>query len=144
MTVVYVDTSALAKLYVEEAGTARMRERAAAAEVVASSVLAWAEGLAMLARRRREGLLDEAEARMLRDRFRSDFSELVTVDLDGRVLELCERLVLDHPLRGADAVHLASALVLAEAGLAVEFACSDRALMAAARAERLAAFDPAA
>jgi hypothetical protein len=66
------------------------------------------------------------------------------VDLDARVLELVDALVGRHPLRSADAVHLSSALVLSEAGLAVSFACSDKTLLTAARAERLSAFDPAA
>lgn len=144
MKVLYADTSALAKLYVAEAGTESMRLRAVGAEVVASSVLAWPETLAMLARRRREGLLSAAEHELIRDRFVGDFGDLTVVDLGGRVLELAERVLADHPLRSADAVHLASALLLTEAGLAVDFACSDRALLAAARAERLAAFDPAA
>ncbi|HVT17946.1 MAG TPA: hypothetical protein VHQ90_17430 [Thermoanaerobaculia bacterium] len=52
---------------------------------------------------------------------------------------LCRR----HPLRGADAVHLASALLLREEGLDVLFACSDRHLLEAAAAEGLAIFDPA-
>jgi predicted nucleic acid-binding protein len=143
VSVLYVDTSALAKLYVEEAGTERMRARAVAAEAVASSVLTWFEGLAMLARRNREGLITAEEHQALRRQFHVDWSALAAVDLDGRVLELADRLVHEHPLRGADAVHLASALVLGEAGLVVEFACSDRTLNAAARAERLPVFDPA-
>ena len=144
MTALYADTSALAKLYVHEDGSARMLERARSAEVVSSSVLAWPETLAMLSRRRRDGLLSKREHALLRDRFHDDFGDLLVVALDGRVLEVVERLVTAHPLRSADAVHLASALMLVEAGLAVEFACADRALLAAARAERLLAFDPAA
>jgi uncharacterized protein len=97
----------------------------------------------MLARRHREGLLSDAEHSLLHDRFAEDFGDVLAVGLDGRVLEIVDRLVGAHPLRGSDAVHLASALVLVEGGLAVDFACSDRTLLAAARSERLAAFDPA-
>lgn len=143
MSVLYVDTSALAKLYLIEAGSERIAERARAAPSVASSTLAWPECLASFARRRREGTISADEHRALREKFVSDWGNVATIDLDGRVLEIADRLLLDHALRGADAAHLASALYLAEQGLAVEFACSDRALVAAARAERLAAFDPA-
>jgi predicted nucleic acid-binding protein len=143
LSVLYADTSALAKVYVEEAGTRRMRERAVVSEAVASSVLAWPEALAMLARRRREGLLTAAEHDALRARFHADWLAIVAVDLDGRVLELVDQLVRDHPLRSADAVHLASALFLQESGLVVEFACCDHTLIAAARRERLPVFDPA-
>jgi hypothetical protein len=53
---------------------------------------------------------------------------------------LCHR----HPLRGADAVHLARALLLREEGLDILFARSDRHLLEAAAAEGLGTFDPAA
>ena len=138
----YVDTSALAKLYIEEPGTAFMREHARAASLVASSVLVWPEALAMLSRRRREGLLTVEEYTSLHASFVADFSDLVVVDLDGRVLEIVDRLVAEHPLGGSDASHLASALFLQESGLAVTFACADCTLLSAARAERLQAFDP--
>ena len=144
MSVLFLDTSALAKIYVYEEGSDPIRRRSGAAEVVASSLLAWPECLAMLARRKREGLLSEGERAALHAQFTEDFADLLVVDLDARVLEIVERLVSNHPLRGADAVHLASALLLVEAGLSVEFACCDRALLAAARAERLPAFDPGA
>jgi predicted nucleic acid-binding protein len=144
LTILYADTSALAKLYVEESGSERMRERVATVDVVSSSILAWPEGMAMLSRRRRDGLLTAAEHERLRGQFRDDFEQLLVVGLDRRVLELVDRLVVDHPLRSADAVHLGSALFLAESGLDTEFACSDRTLLAAARAERLRSADPTA
>lgn len=143
MSVLYVDTSALAKLYLIEAGSERMIERTRAAAAVASSTLAWPECLASFARRRREGTISADEHRALREQFVSDWSNVATIDLDGRVLEIADRLLLAHALRGADAAHLASALFLSEQGLPVEFACSDRTLLAAARSERLTAFDPA-
>ena len=143
MSVLYVDTSALVKAYISEAGTERMLVHLRAAEAVASSVLVWPETLATFARRSREGLMSAHEHADLRRRFHEDYQGLVTVDLDARVLELVDALLLRHPLRSADAAHLASACFLAESGIAVAFACADRALLAAAIAERLPAFDPA-
>lgn len=143
MSILYADTSALVKLYVDEQGSAPMLELVHGASEVASSVLCWPETLATFARRQREGLLSTDERQRLADRFVDDHAALVSVALDGRVLELVQRLVVDHPLRSADAIHLASALFLAEQGLDLRFACSDRPLLAAARAERLDVVDPA-
>lgn len=143
MSVLYADTSALVKLYVDEAGSDEMVRLVSVATDLASSVLAWADVHATLSRRHREALLNDEELRALRVRFTEDFGAMTVVGLDGRVLELVERIVRDHALRGGDAVHLASAVLLAEEGVAVRFACSDRALIAAARAERLDAIDPA-
>ncbi len=144
MTALYADTSALVKLYVDELGSDAMLALVRDADTVASSVLVWPELLATLARRRREGLLDDAEHTALRAAFVRDHDALVTVRLDARVLEIVARLVTNHPLRSADAIHLASALFLAEEGLPVRFVCADRTLLGAARAERLAAVDPTA
>jgi predicted nucleic acid-binding protein len=52
--------------------------------------------------------------------------------------EAIDRIVQRHPLRGLDAIHLASALhVREESSEQVLFVCGDRRLLAAARAEGL-------
>jgi len=53
---VYLDTSSLVKLFLEEAGSAEVRALTATA-TIATSVVAYAETRATLARRRREGML---------------------------------------------------------------------------------------
>jgi uncharacterized protein len=58
------------------------------------------------------------------------------------IMELTRELVLRHPLRGFDAIHLASALRLRERiGEAVQFVASDRRLLVAAKNEGLATID---
>ena len=52
--VVYLDTSAPLKLYVEEEGRELVREAVGAAEVAATSTVAYAEARVGLARRLRE------------------------------------------------------------------------------------------
>jgi hypothetical protein len=64
------------------------------------------------------------------------------VPVGSAVLQLMPGLCARHPLRGADAVHLASALLLHQEGLQITFACSDRNLVEAAAAEGLVTFDP--
>ncbi|HEX2253151.1 MAG TPA: hypothetical protein VHQ65_07785 [Thermoanaerobaculia bacterium] len=58
------------------------------------------------------------------------------------LLALLPRLVGEHPLRGADAVHLASALSIRDAGIEVVFAVADARLSSAGEAEGLTIFDP--
>ena len=53
----YVDTSSLVKLYVTEAGSDVVRQLVGGANLVATSVVAYAETRAALARLRREGAL---------------------------------------------------------------------------------------
>jgi predicted nucleic acid-binding protein len=144
--ILFLDTSALVKLYIAEPGSERMRETAAQGEPVAASVLAFAEIHATFSRRRREEFeefLSATELEQLRLGFADDWEQLTQVPVGAAVLQLVPRLCERYPLRGADAVHLASALLLHEEGLEVTFACSDRRLLEAAAAEGLSLFDPA-
>ena len=142
--ILFLDTSALVKLYIAEPGSARMREAVAQVESMAVSTLAFAEIHATLARRRREELLLATELEQIRRAFAEDWEALAQMPVGGAVLKLVPRLCERHPLRGADAVHLASALLLREEGLEVLFACSDRQLLGAAATEGFVTLDPAA
>jgi predicted nucleic acid-binding protein len=142
--ILFLDTSALVKIYIAEPGSERMREAVAREEPKAASVLAFAEIHATFARRRREGLLLATELEQVRLGFADDWEKLTQMPVGAAVLRLVPGLCERHPLRGADAVHLASALLLHEEGLEVIFACSDRNLLGAAAVEGLATFDPTA
>lgn len=139
--ILFADTSALIKLYIEEPGSAAMAERARHART-ALSVLAYAEVYSTFARRLRESLLTEEEHTELTERFERDWQGVILVPLSPPVAGRIPQLVKDHPLRGADAVHLASALMLHEAGLEVTFAVADDRLVEAAGGESLEAFNP--
>ena len=140
--ILFLDTSALVKLYIAEPGSDRMREVVARGEPIAASALAFAEVHATFMRRRREELLQATELEQLQLAFAGDWEELTQVPVGSAVLELVPGLCRRHPLRGADAVHLASALLLHQEELQVTFACSDRHLMEAAAAEGLVTYDP--
>ena len=140
--ILFVDTSVLVKLYLAEPGSERMREAAAQEDTLAASLLAFAEIHATFARRRREELLLASELEELQLRFAEDWEELMQIPVGAETLAFVPGLCERHPLRGADAVHLASALLLHREGMEILFACSDRNLLGAAAAEGLAIFDP--
>ena len=140
--ILFVDTSVLVKLYIAEPGSERMRESAGHEDHIAASLLAFAESHATFARRHRERFLLTPELEELLLRFTEDWDELMQVPISAEILALVPGLCKRHPLRGADAVHLASALLLRQEGLDVLFACSDGGLLTAAAAEGLAIFDP--
>jgi len=141
--VTYADSSVIVKRYYEEVGTERVLERLAAAERVFTSRLAYAEVHAALARKRRERAVSEAAYRRAASAFESDWPAYDQIALDATTLGAVPRLVRRHPLRGADAVHLAAAVWLREhAGDPLELWASDDRLLDAARRERLIAVNP--
>lgn len=111
MTVVYLDTSALAKLYVQEEGDERVMAAIEKTQAVVTSVITYTEVRAVFARRLRDGEVTEAEHMQMVARFDEDWEGVNEVDVMPRVYRLAGSLVVAHPrLRAMDALHMASAL----------------------------------
>ena len=130
------DSSALLPLLVDEPA----RERLLALLEADSEVLAWwgtpVEIVSVLARREREELLtaDEVAAALAAARALAEgWHEIVPSDAVRRT---AERLLRTHPLRAADALQLAAALIAADHNPgSLEIVCLDDFLKAAARRE---------
>ena len=78
----------------------------------ASSILSSPEGRAALAAARRAGRLTAEGHARAREEFESLNRELLIVGIDAPLAHQAGQLAEEHALRGYDAVHLASALVL--------------------------------
>lgn len=154
----YADSSALVKRYLEERGSDKLIAKIAATtrarHRVLTSVLSFAEVHAAMARKLRERPpLLATEYHWATARLDSDWRTYLTrVELTTAVLNLIPDLVKRHFLRGSDAIHLASALWVRESlefgrakGTSAEtliFATSDKQLARAAEYEQLEVFDP--
>ena len=135
---IYLDTSALVKRYVAEPGTPVVHALVTRHGPIATAKIAYAEVHAGFARKRREGRLAERGYSSACGLFESDWHAYVRLDLQDEVLVLARDLLRKHPLKGFDAIHLASAIRLRTA-LAEDmmFAAADMRLLDAARGERL-------
>ena len=146
MSALFVDTSALAKRYLGEVGSAWARSvtAPAAGHVVIIASVTVVEMFSLLARRGREGTLAAANITLLGNAFLLHAErEYLVVPLDGRVLAQARTLVARFPLRTLDAIQLASAQTAgAILGESITFISSDRNLLAAASAEGLLTGDP--
>ena len=139
----YLDTSALVKHFVAEKGSDRVREIVSAGEPAATSKIGHAEVHAALARRRREGGLSTRQYTTACRNFEENWQTYVKVDLQDEVLLLARDLIKRRPLRGFDAIHLASALTLGrELGEPMMFIAADARLLDAAEAEKLRVLNP--
>lgn len=148
MSLLFVDTSGLAKRYLSEVGSSWVRALLApvAGNVVVVSALAQVEMVSLLARRVRENDLTAADAAALEGTFMLQVAaEYLIIALRDDVLADARILVKAHPLRALDALQLASARVAqARLGEAITVISGDRALLSAAAAEGLLVDDPAA
>ena len=136
--ILYLNTSALVKLYVEEAGTREMVARVERATAVATARITYAEARAAFARHRREGALRVADLRQVVRELDAEWGSFSVVEVSDAVVRRAGALAERHALRGYDAVHLAAAVDLRRAGGDVEFAAFDARLCRAARREGLA------
>lgn len=136
--IAYLDSSVLVKKYVIEPGTPELLDLWNRADAIAISTVGYAEVVAAFHRKRRETNLAPDVARRLTSSFKSDWETFVRVDVSPLLHDLIDRLVAKHPLRGFDAIHLASAIFLRESlGPDLVFACADSKLSVAAKSEGL-------
>lgn len=132
------DSSALVPLLVSESDTSR-RARALQAD---SELAVWwgtaVECESALQRRLREGALDASGIRLARFNLSRLAEAWHEVPASTAVRTLSIRLLRTHPLRAADALQLAAALSLAQAGLSgLTFLTADQRLALAAETEGL-------
>ena len=136
--ILYLDTSALVKLYVRERGTAAVRRQADDAEAVATSMVAYAEARAAFARLLRERPASRKRHRQRVAQFDRDWDRYAVVELTPAVAHNSGEIAERHGLRGFDAIHLASALWLKSAYSGdLAFMAFDRRLVPAAAAAGL-------
>jgi predicted nucleic acid-binding protein len=104
----YLDTSSLVKLYVEESGSEAVRRLVSGANVVATSVVAYAETRAALARLRRDGVLTAAQSTSAKREFMGQWPTYLALDATDALCRTAGELAEKYRLRGFDSIHLAS------------------------------------
>jgi predicted nucleic acid-binding protein len=136
--ILYLDSSNVVKLYVEEEDSANVERMVYTADRVCSSRIGYAEVRAALAAAWRAGRLAEQPYRDLVGAFNRDWRRYIKVSPSEGIIRLAGNLAEKHGLRGYDAVHLASALSLKKLALEdVSFSSRDQHLSLAASAEGL-------
>lgn len=146
----YLDSSAIAKIYIDEPGSEWMRElrsRSYRVDVLICEI-AGAEVFAAFHRRFRAGDISSASLQSACRLFRQDFEQLfVRLPVTKTVVDTGMQLIQKYPLRGYDSIQLATAVsVLNELqqlnGEFLHFVGADRALNQAAQGEGLTVINP--
>lgn len=137
----YLDTSSLVKLFIEEQHSDRVREWADAVDVVLTCRVAYAEAVSAFSRRHREGGLRPADYRKVMQAFDRQWQSFGRLEFDERV---AGRLAAKHALRGFDAIHLSAArMLISDArGTSIAFSSFDNSLNRAAEKENMTVLHP--
>jgi len=106
-----------------------------------SSCVTYAETMASFWRKKREGPTSDELIQKVVELFKRDWESFVRVEVNEDLNQYVDLLVERHPLRGFDAIHLASVKVIHDSlpGNLI-FLCFDRRLASAAHEEGLKIF----
>ncbi len=130
---VFLDTSAFVKRYVEEPGTEKVLDICDQAEQLVLCVICLPEVFSTLNRLVREGRLQNADYRNLRDLILKEIEDAEICYVTPEVVTQTIKCLENNALRAMDAIHLGCALVV-EPDL---FVSSDQRQIEAAKREGL-------
>jgi predicted nucleic acid-binding protein len=136
--ITYFDTSSLLKFIIKEIGSEENLNIWNFSDEKVCSQLTRTEMHSALMRKVREGSISASAMRTRLDAMDKLFADVVLVDITSDVIDASCELVKELPLKSADAIHLATALMV-RADL---FSSSDKKLCAAASESGIAVTDP--
>lgn len=139
----YLDTSSLVKRYFQEPYSDDVISRWKSATHIVTSFVAYAETMASMYRKKREAGLADTLISKTGDAFQKDRESFIRVEVNDAVNGYMDQVVAKYPVKGFDAIHLASAIVIHERFPEdFVFACFDDSLVRAATSEGLETFPP--
>jgi len=106
---VFLDSSALAKRYVDEPGSDRLEEILARASSLGVSVISVPEVVSALCRRLRETKLSQQQYSKAKRALLEDLTETSVVNITEQVIARAVVLLERWPLRSSDSLHIACA-----------------------------------
>lgn len=110
--IVYIDTSNLVKLYVDETGSGKIKDTVQNATVLSTSKVAYAEARAAFARKQRENGFSIGILRKIVEGFNRDWESYFVIEVTDGLIRFAGDIAEKYILRGFDSIHLASAINL--------------------------------
>ena len=126
LPVVYCDTSVWLKLYVQEAGTAEIRQIADENRLISSALLL-TEAYSALKRKKTNRELSDPDFNKVTTLMESDISAVHLIAIGDPQLKKSRGIVLHTEVGTLDALHIASAITFQElSGISTPFITADR------------------
>lgn len=135
--IAYFDSSSIVKWFFDEPFMDLARSIKDEAKTAFTSLLAYPEVMSAINRAWREGGCVKLEMELVREEFLRIWPNFQWIKVTESLTQHAGRLIFRHGLKGSDAVHLASAILLKEEGEGINlfFSCFDKNLNQAARKE---------
>ena len=102
---IYLDTSALVKLYIEEDGSDIVNEYADKATIVSTSRIAYAEALSAFVRCKDEKVLSKDSYDKCITCFKFDWEMYFVIEVSKKVIQIAGELIENHRISGFDSSH---------------------------------------
>lgn len=142
--ILYADTSALMKRYLEEEDSRYVRSLFADCEVLVTSLLTKLEFISTVERAKRAARINSPTYRTITATFEKDtrVGAIGFIQISASIIDVAARITRTRRLRPPDAIQLASALEAQPSHhSSYRFLCTDQALNEAARLEGLRCVD---
>ena len=110
--IVYLDTSSLVKLYVEEIDSEKIKNFAHNAAVVSTSKIACAEARAAFVKKQKERGFSPKDLKKIVEDFNRDWESYFVIEITDGLIRFAGDITEKYILRGFDSIHLASAIHL--------------------------------
>jgi predicted nucleic acid-binding protein len=111
MSAIFLDTSAFAKLYVEEAGSAEIAALAREAERLVVSAIVLPETLSALRRLVHEGKIEEGDYILIKERLCHDIARIEVASISDEAIGKAIGAIERSQIRTLDALHIGAAIV---------------------------------
>jgi len=131
--IVYLDTSAWVKLFINETGSDKVRQITGSCAAVCSHLITYVEMHAAFAKARRMNRLTDASLQTAINNFELEWQHTMVISVNDPLVRRAASLALIYQLRGYDSVHLAAAEMLKkQSSIQLFFASFDSELNSAA------------
>jgi len=137
----YIDTSAIIKLFIQEAYSDEIRSLVETADLVATGLITRAETAAGINRLTRMSVLNQEQCEAALSNFRKEWGDYHRIIVTEQIVIRADFLTGQYSLRGYDAIHLACALTWSELlGAPVTMTTFDKELREAAQKSDMEVF----